>query len=252
MDGEKAMTDKRNDVLQPVDAAALRQATGLMRSARFASLGTLDAELGTPSVSRVAIATLPGGEMGFFISALAAHHANVQADGRCSLLVGEPGKGDPLAYPRMTVIGMAERLGDGSEKDNFRFRFRSKNAKSKLYQDLPDFSYWKVVPIKASLNAGFGKAYALSASDMTRTVAGIDDWRGIEPDVVEHMNTDHATAVDRYAAIAGARGTGWRLACLDPEGLDLVNGDETARLWFDPPLQSTAEIRPRLVALARS
>lgn len=246
------MTDKPKDVLQPVDAAALKHAMTLMRTARFASLGTLDAALGAPSVSRVAVASFPTGEMGFFISALAAHHTNLLADGRCSLLVGEPGKGDPLAYPRMTVIGSAARLGDGSEKDNFRYRFRSKNAKSKLYQDLPDFSYWKVAPIKASLNAGFGKAYALSATDLTLTITGIEDWRQIEPGVVEHMNADHAAAVDKYAAIAGSRGEGWRLACLDPEGLDLVNGDETARLWFDPPLQFTAEIRPRLIALARS
>lgn len=151
----------------------------------------------------------------------------------------------------MTVIGTAVRLDDGSEKDNFRARFRSKNAKSKLYEDLPDFSYWKIEPVKASLNAGFGKAYALSVTDLTRTVDDIEQWRQIEPGVVEHMNTDHATAVDKYAAIAGARGTGWRLACLDPDGLDLVNGDEIARLWFDPSLRSVAEIRPRLVDLAR-
>lgn len=244
--------EKRKDVLQTVDADVRRHVKELVRSARYGALGTLDPETGAPSVSRVALATLPSGEPGFFISALAAHQRNLMADNRCSLLVGEIGKGDPLAHPRMTLIGKAVRLEDGPEKDNFRFRYRTKNAKSKLYQDLPDFSYWKFLTTKASLNAGFGKAYAPTPSDLATVMPNGEDWYQIEAGVIEHMNDDHAGAVDKYASKAGGSGTGWRLACIDPEGLDLVKGDDVLRLWFDTPLHSTREIRPRLVALAKS
>lgn len=245
------MTEKKRDVLNPVDDEARRLAKGLVRTARYASLGTIDAASGAPSVSRVAIATFPNGDPGFFISALAAHQQNLTKDQRCSLLVGAPGKGDPLAHPRMTLIGTAHVLEPGPARDSFRARYRHHNAKSKLYEDLPDFSYWQFKATKISLNAGFGRAYALQPTDLVTADVG-DDWDAYEPGVVEHMNSDHASAVDVYAQKAGGNGDGWRLACIDPEGMDILRGDETLRLWFDPPLQATSEIRSRLVSLARS
>ena len=60
------------------------------------------------------------GEPVFFISRLSAHFPNLEADPRCSLLIGEPGKGDPLAHPRMTLIGRAEKIADGPAADVLR------------------------------------------------------------------------------------------------------------------------------------
>ncbi len=58
-------------------------------------------------------------------------------------------------------------------------------------------------------------------------------------------------AVERYAVLAKAKGTGWRLSAIDPEGLDLASGDDVARLWFPTPLTSPQDLRPVLVALAK-
>ena len=242
---------KPRDVLQPVDDKARRLARDLVRTARYAALGTLDAASGAPSVSRVAVATFANGNPGFFISALAAHHPNLIGDNRCSLLVGEPGKGDPLAHARMTLIGKAEQLAGGPDRDSFRARYRERHAKSRLYEDLPDFSYWRFRPDKVSLNGGFGRAYALAPGDLE--IAGDigREWDAVEPGVIAHMNDDHVSAVETYAGMAGGEGSGWRLACIDPEGMDLVRNDEVLRLWFDPPLKGPGEIRERLVALAR-
>lgn len=246
------MSEKKpRDILQAVDENARRLARELVRTARFAALGTVDAATGAPSVSRVAIATFSNGDPGFFISALAAHQQNLVNDARCSLLVGEPGKGDPLAYPRMTLIGGAERLQPGADRDAFRARYRERNPKSKLYEDLPDFSYWRFRPQRISLNAGFGKAFALEPGDLSIATEICAGWDAAEPGVIAHMNHDHAAAVDVFATKAGCDGSGWRLACIDPEGLDLVRNDEVRRLWFDAPLQSAGEIRACLVALAR-
>jgi putative heme iron utilization protein len=99
------------------------------------------------------------------------------------------------------------------------------------------------------LNAGFGKAYALTPSDLVTGCAGLAALADAEASAVAHMNSDHGDAVDRYAALAGGDEAGWRLACLDPEGLDLTRGDRVARLWFETPLTSPGD-RP-LVALAK-
>jgi putative heme iron utilization protein len=243
--------DKPRDVLQPVDGKARRLAKELIRTARFAALGTLDAATGAPSVSRVAIATFANGDPGFFISALAAHYPNLVKDSRCSLLVGEPGKGDPLAHARMTLIGKAEKLDSGADRDSFRARYRERNAKSKLYEDLPDFSYWRFRAGRISLNGGFGRAYALAPGDLEIAGDAGQAWDAVEPGVIQHMNEDHSAAVDKYAGLVGGDGVGWRLACIDPEGMDLVRNDDVRRLWFEPPLNGPEEIRERLVTLAR-
>ena len=42
-----------------------------------------------------------------------------------------------------------------------------------------------------------------------------------EPGIVEHMNEDHADALELYAtALAGARPGPWRMVGIDPEGFD--------------------------------
>lgn len=246
------MSEKKKDVLQPVDDVARRLAKTLLRTARHGALGTLVPGEGSPSVSRVNLATTMAGEPVFFISRLSAHFTNLEADPRCSLLLGEPGKGDPLAHARMTLIGRAERVPVGAEHDRIRARYLSKHSKSSLYAELPDFAYWRFCTQRISLNGGFGKAYAPVASDIATDMTGLDGLAAAESSAVAHMNSDHSDAVDRYAARLGETTNGWRLACLDPEGLDLVRGDANARLWFDRPLRSADELRPTLVALARS
>lgn len=246
------MTEKKNDVLQPVDDAARRQAKTLVRTARYASLATIDPLDGSPSVSRVSLATAMDGSPVFLISRLSSHFANLEADPRCSLLVGEPGKGDPLAHPRMTLIGTAENLGQGPNRAHVKSRFLRRNPKAALYADFPDFAFWKFATARASLNGGFGRAYAITSSDLATPTDAIETLTEAEEGAIEHMNADHADAVRRYAVKAGANSPeGWRLATIDPEGLDMTCGDEVARLWFDEPLKSAQDLRPVLVALAK-
>ena len=60
---------------------------------------------GTPFASLVTIATDADGTPLMLLSRLSAHTRNLLADPRCSLLFSQGGKGDPLAHPRLTVVG---------------------------------------------------------------------------------------------------------------------------------------------------
>lgn len=244
--------ENRNNVRQNVDAGACRQAKTLLRRARYAGLGTIETNDGSPSVSRVSLATAMNGSPGFLISALSGHTANLAADPRCSLLVGEPGKGDPLAHPRMTIIGRARKLEAGVSKDAFQQRYMMRHPKASLYAGFADFSFWVVDIVRAYLNGGFGKAFTLTADDLAAPPDALADLEVMEASAVAHMNADHREAVDHYAVLAGAPGSGWRLAGLDPEGLDLTKDDQVARLWFDAPLATADSLRAMLVALART
>jgi len=245
------MTAEKKDVVQPVDDAARRLSKTLIRTARQAALGTIDPIDGSPFVSRVSLATAMDGAPVFLMSRLSGHFTNLESDPRCSLLVGESGKGDPLAHPRITLIGTAEIVPPGRERDHLRRRYLSRHPKASLYADFPDFAFWKFKTVRSSLNGGFGKAFAPKLSDLVTPLEGIEGLVDMEEGAVSHMNSDHADAVEKYAKQAGAKHSGWKLAALDPEGLDLTSGDDVARLWFDVSLQSAQDLRPVLVALAK-
>ncbi|MEM9099843.1 MAG: DUF2470 domain-containing protein [Pseudomonadota bacterium] len=237
------------DVLQPVDDDARRAAKTFLRTARYGALGTLDPQTGIPMASRVSLATASDGAPSFLISQLSGHFGALEADPRASLLLGEPGKGDPLAHPRITVFGRA-RKASTEERALLRARFLARHPKAALYVDFGDFAFWRLEIEGASYNGGFGKAYAMAREDLVAPTDG--ELETIEAGAVQHMNEDHADAVALYAAqLAKVAGDDWRLACIDLEGLDLVAGDRVARVWLDPPMRGAEELRSRLAALAK-
>src|SRR5690606_31182403 len=141
------------DVIRETDAASIRQARTLVRSARFGALAVLEPETGTPLASRVGVATDLDGTPLILISMLSAHTGALLADPRCSLLVGEPGRGDALAHPRITLVCRAARLERGTaEHARAERRYLNRNPKAKLYVGLGDFSFFRLEPERASLN----------------------------------------------------------------------------------------------------
>lgn len=242
------------DVYRPLDAEAVGLCRRLVRTARHGALAVLDPATGAPGVSRVGLATDSDGAPLMLISGLSAHTRAVSADPRCSLLVGEPGKGDPLAYPRLSISCEANRLDPGSAEDlGARRRFLNRNPKAALYAGLPDFSVHRLRPLGGSLNAGFGKAYHVPAEALLDDARAAEDVAGAEQGALDHMNADHADAVSIYAeAFGGGRPGSWKLAGIDPAGLDLVLGDEVLRVDFPEPLASAGQMRAALVALAKA
>jgi putative heme iron utilization protein len=235
----------KKDVLRETDAEARRLAQSLIRKARFGALAVLEPETGAPLASRVSLATDHAGAPVILISQLSAHFGALEQDLRCSIMLGEPGRGDPLAHPRVTVICNAVV----APRQEIRTRFLSYQPKAALYADFADFAFWRLMPERASLNGGFGKAYALTAEDLRIPVP--DGWTELEAEAVAHMNCEHTEAVQLYAEQAGAQPAPWRIAGIDPDGIDLDAGSITERLWFDRRLTKPEELHPKLIALAK-
>lgn len=161
------MSQDRKSVVLETTGEAVALARKLIREARHGALATLEPRSGRPIATRVGLATDADGTPIILISALAAHAPALRADPRCSLLVGETGKGDPLAHPRITLHCNAREIERGSpEEAGIGARYLAHNPKAALYAGLGDFRYFRLEPIEASLNAGFGRAYALSAADV--------------------------------------------------------------------------------------
>jgi hypothetical protein len=160
------MNDKINPIRE-TDDSARAMAAELLAGNTLASLGTVDPETGGPAVSRIVIAHYGAGRLVTMISDLSLHTKALDRDPRCSLLIGEAGKGDPLAHPRMTVIAKAMRLPmEAKADDAFAGRFLALHPKTRLYFGFTDFSFWRFDIVRVDLNGGFGKAYRLTPEDL--------------------------------------------------------------------------------------
>lgn len=225
----------------------------LLRSIRAGTLGTLDRNTGHPFASLVTVATDVDGSPVILTSRLSTHTANLEADGRASVLLAQTGKGDPLAHPRLTVLGSFARIEKDSADDaRIRRRFLARHPKAELYAGFGDFAFWRMDVASAHLNGGFARAADLRAPDVLTDVSGAEEMIAGEEGAVAHMNADHTDAIEMYAVdLLGEAEGPWRISGIDPEGADLIAGDRFARLPFPARVTSRAGIREVLVALAK-
>ncbi len=157
------------DPIRPTDDDARALARGILAKALHAALATLHPATGLPHVSRIAIGQTPDGQPMTLISALALHTVALRANPAVSLLLGDPpAKGDPLAFPRLTLTATA-RFIDRATPDHAALRdhYLASHPKSKLYADFADFSFVTFEVREAALNGGFGKAYSLTPDELT-------------------------------------------------------------------------------------
>ena len=237
----------------PADFDPVALAKSLLRATRAGTLGTLDRNTGHPFASLVNVATDVDGAPVILTSRLSTHTANLEADGRASILLAQTGKGDPLAHPRLTVLGVFARIEkESTDETRVRRRFLARHPKSELYVGFGDFAFWRMTVASAHLNGGFARAADLTAAELLTDISGADELIAAEEGAVEHMNSDHVEATRLYAVkLLGEEDGSWRISGLDPDGADLSAGDRTARLAFKQRVTSAGALRQALVELAR-
>ena len=238
----------------PADFKPHALAKALLRATRAGTLGTLDRNTGHPFASLVNVATDADGAPLILVSRLATHTANLEADARASLLLAETGKGDALAHPRLTVLGAFSPLERSSPDDaRIRRRFLKRHPKSELYAGFGDFAFWRMTVASAHLNGGFARAADLTAADLLTDVSDAAALMEAEEGAVEHMNADHADACRLYATrLLGAADGAWQCVGIDPEGIELQQGQQALRLAFPQRVTGPGDLRAVLKELAEA
>ncbi len=237
----------------PADFDPVAVAKTLLRVRRSGTLATIDRNTGHPFASLVNVAADIDGSPVILTSRLSTHTANLEADARASVLLAETGKGDPLAHPRLTVLGTFSAVERGGTDDaRVRRRFLARHPKAEFYAGFGDFAFWRMTVASAHLNGGFARAADLAAADVLTDLSGADELIAAEAGAVAHMNADHADAILLYATkLLGEDEGPWRISGLDPDGADLTAGDRTARLAFKDRVTSNGALRQALVALSK-
>ena len=219
----------------------------LMREARSGALATLMAGSGDPYCSLVNVATATDGSPLLLISRLAVHTKNIHADTRVSLMLDERKAGDPLQGARVMLMGVAART-EGVEA---RRRYLAYQPEAEMFADFTDFAFYEIKLRGAHLVAGFGRIVDLKPADLLTDLSGAEALIAAEPEVIAHMNVDHAETCRLYATkLLRAADGDWRCVGCDPEGLDLQCGRIGLRLPFPQRVTQPGVLRVVLKTLA--
>jgi hypothetical protein len=148
----------------------------------------------------------------FLMSRLAEHARNLMADGRASLLVFKPERGDVQTGSRLTLVGAVARFAPSAALVARYLRYR---PEAERYLALGDFEFFRLEPLRLRMIAGFGQMGWLDGKTLTEA----------EP-------LDEADEARFLPGIAGALPAGMRLLGIDRYGLDLERDGRRERALF--------------------
>lgn len=219
----------------------------LMREARSGALATLMTGSGDPYCSLVNVASAADGSPLLLISRLAIHTRNILADPRVSLMLDERKPGDPLQGARVMLMGTAAR----TDNADARRRYLTRQPEAEMFADFGDFAFYEVKLKGAHLVAGFGRIVDLAPADFLTDLTGAEALLAAEPEVIAHMNADHADTCRLYATrLLSAPDGDWRCVGCDPDGIELQCGRTGLRLPFPQRVVQPGVLRTVLKQLA--
>lgn len=223
--------------------AALKGALATNRRAAASSQGQ-------PYVSKVGVATDPGGAPLFLFSTLAAHTQDLLADPRASILLEAPTTAaNPLEGARCTLVGRVEKLAD-DEAELARGPYLQRHPSAAMYAGFGDFSMWRMHIDKVHYVGGFGRAKWVKGAEYLSEATGL---AAAQDRIVESLNGTKRVDLRAVASfVTGRSARGLKALSIDADGLALANLKGTqARIDFLSPASDLRGWRARFQALVK-
>jgi len=179
----------------PPEPSHAERARTLVAAQSRGALSTLAvAPAGTPFGSVVTYGLDRSGRPCFFVSTMAEHTHNLEADPRASLLVVEdtPTGADPLASGRVTLLGSAAEVTVPDERAAARQGYLDANPAA-FYVDYGDFKCLRLEVTDIRYVGGFGRMSWVSPE--AYAAARPDPLMGAAAGIISHMNADHADSL---------------------------------------------------------
>ncbi|MCY1417215.1 heme utilization protein HutZ [compost metagenome] len=184
------------------------------------------------------------------ISRIAQHTQNLKVDAKCSMLVGERNADDIQAAGRLTLLAEARQITEADAVETAAQRYYRYFPDSQDYHRVHDFDFWVLEPVQWRFIGGFGDIHWLAADSVPLANPFVGE---AERSMVEHMNSDHASAIAHYVELAGLPDNApAELAGIDTEGFHLRIGQALHWLPFPAPCANPGAVRQALVQLAHA
>jgi len=188
----------------------------------------------------------------FFISTMAMHTQNLHQDARASLLITQPdSSGDPLGAARVTLLGATAEVPAAEVRELYLSRYEN----AKYWQEYSDFAYFRLEVSSVYFIGGFGVMGWVAAEEYSS--ARPDPLAEAAPEIIRHMNTDHADSLLLIARrFAGEEASEASMTAVDRLGfhLRLKTGDRVhgTRVAFLREVGNKDEARAVLVEMVRA
>ena len=195
-------------------ALAARQ---LLRAHRYGALSTLSKKFdGHPFGSITPYLVDHDGSLLILISALAEHTKNIMSDPRVSLITHNQEDAHIQTQGRLTVVGTAALE---KERELAGKRYLRYFPEAQTYYDMPDFQFYRIVPLALRYIGGFGDIHWVKA-----------DRYQVPPNTL--AKEEDALLDQVNAKRSAAQGL---LVGIDCDGYDLRLSERTVRRDFPSP-----------------
>jgi heme iron utilization protein len=144
-------------VMDETKRESLVAAKAMLKAGRTATLSVFDPETGGPFGALVNLAVDAEVQPIILTSTLSRHTQGLLKDARASIMVQGviPENRDPLTEMRLTLTGTFV----ASDSQELRTTYLQHHPYAELYVDFGDFGFWRMLPEKLYVVAGFGRVY---------------------------------------------------------------------------------------------
>ena len=240
----------------PPEPSHAERARTIVSTQTRAALSTLSLDPpGTPFGSVITYGVDPAGRPSFFVSTMAEHTRNLDADPRASVLVVDdtPEGADPLASGRVTLVGTVADVTDPAERAAARDGYLAANPNA-FYVDYGDFRCLRLEVAGVRYVGGFGRMSWVDVASYA--AASPDPLASVAEGIIGHMNADHAESLvtlchhdaGRTDVVAAS------MTAVDRYGFEVVadlGGDrrEALRIAFRTEQSSADGVRRELIGM---
>lgn len=228
---------------------AIHAARNLVNAKSFGILSTISLKFeGFPFGSVVPYCLDGEGMPIVLISTIAQHTKNLQQNSKCSLTI-VVGEEDVQATGRICILGNMTPIEEA--EDEIKKRYYRHFPKSKGYDEMHDFSFYRLKPVSYRYIGGFGAIHWFQPEEILLP----NPFHGKGEDrIVEHMNEDHLHNLihycEQYKGMQIAEDDQVNMVGIDALGFDLFVNDTKVRFEFEAAIQTAAEARKALVKMA--
>lgn len=214
---------------EPFNARAV--ACRLLRHSRNVALATIDRINGFPYSTVTNLSVEPDGSPVFYMSGLSHHGKNILADNRISMTLAEFSGSDVLRGSRLTLVGCASCLCDRALEQSLA-RYRRKFFRATRYLELNDTLLVRMTVSDLFLNGGPAQySDDLHLDSIRVSLQGAEMLTRHEEDLISFLEQNPDRLAPFLARAGGVRRR-WRLATIDPEGMDFASEDQNIRIAF--------------------
>jgi putative heme iron utilization protein len=165
-------------------------------------------------------------------------------------MLDERKAGDPLQGSRIMLMGTCSPCSKNTDS-SVASAYLRRHLEAEQFAGFGDFAFYRMDIARAHLVAGFGRIVDLQPQDILTDISDAGALIEAEAGAIEHMNADHAEACRLYATkLLGAPDGDWRCTGIDPEGIELQQGQTALRLFFPQRVTGPGPLRAMLKQLA--